>query len=66
MHEDALRHSRDHLNVRRQEAESSARVRSVYAPVSVGLLGADAVMLPPDNIADLVEQFGFAWGDRRG
>jgi len=35
-------------------------------PVCVSLFGANAVMFPPDNIPDLVEQFGFAWGNRRG
>ena len=32
---------------------------SVYAPIDVSLLGANAVMLASNDIADLVEQFRF-------
>ena len=42
-----------------QQSESLARVRSIYAPIHIRLFGPNTVMFEPNNIADLLEQFGF-------
>ena len=48
----------------KRKAGSLARRRSIYAPVDVSLLGANAVVAQTDYIAYLLEQLLFAWGGR--
>jgi hypothetical protein len=45
----------------KKNAGSLARRRSLYAPIEVSLLGANTVMFDANDIAHLVEQFGFVF-----